>query len=279
MTEPLPHTHLGPHRISRLIAGANTINGGSHLTRFINAHMRRYFTAERVLAFLSDCERAGINTWQSGAVNLDLYAQHRRMGGQLQYISLAADSPDDPDLIKRIAESGAIAIAHHGEATDRLFKAGELGSIRPFLARVRDAGLQVGVSTHMPAVVEAVESSGWDVDFYMTCVYERHRTREELISLLGHVPVPLREVYLEDDPPRMFRAMQQTPKPCLAFKILAAGRLCDRQETVEQAFRDTFSQIKPSDAVIVGMYPEFEDQVALNTGYTCRFSELSRRVQ
>ena len=98
---------------------------------------------------------------------------------------------------------------------------------------------------------------------------------QELKDLLGHVPLPVREVYLEEDPPRMFSAMRATSKPCLAFKILAAGRVCDRQESVEQAFESTFRQIKPNDAVIVGMYPEYEDQAAINADYVRRFSGLS----
>jgi aminoglycoside phosphotransferase (APT) family kinase protein len=127
----------------------------------------------------------------------------------------------------------------------------------------------------MPAVVDYVESKGWDVDFFMTCVYERHRSAEELRALLGHVPIPVGEVYLEEDPPRMFEAMRRTPKTCLAFKILAAGRLSEAQETVERAFRETLRQIKPTDAVIVGIYPEYEDQVALDAGYVRQFSTLS----
>jgi hypothetical protein len=73
----------------------------------------------------------------------------------------------------------------------------------------------------------------------------------------------------------MFEVMRQADVPCLAFKILAAGRLCDRQEWVERAFEDTFRQIKPNDAVIVGMYPEYEDQPAINADYVRRFSHLS----
>ena len=34
----------------------------------------------------------------------------------------------------------------------------------------------------MPAVVDAIESKGWDLDYYMTCVYERHRSEAELRS-------------------------------------------------------------------------------------------------
>ena len=269
--DDLPQIAFGPHRISRLILGANPINGGSHLSRFVNQQMRRYFTPERVLELLRACQEAGINTWQSGPQNLDLYRHHRQQGGRLHYISLAMDDPEDPDVITRIVEAGAIAIAHHGEVTDVMFKSGQIDRLPSFLRRVREAGVLVGISTHMPAVVDYVEDKGWDVDFYLTCVYERHRTREELKAMLGYVPIPVPEVYLEEDPPRMFAAMQRT-------RILAAGRLCDRQEMVEQAFETTFRQIKPNDAVIVGMYPEYEDQVRLNSGYVRRFSDLSTRT-
>jgi hypothetical protein len=270
-TAAMPQIALGPYRLSRLIAGANTINGGTHLSRFLNLHMRRYFTPERVLGMLDDCQREGINTWQSSPGNLDLYGQHRQRGGQLQYISLAWDDPKDPDALDRLAAAGTIALAYHGEMTDVLFKRGQIDQIRDYLARIRDRGFQVGVSTHMPAVVDYIESAGWDVDFYMTCVYERHRTREELKALLGYVPIPIPEVYLEEDPPRMWQAMRQTTRPCLAFKILAAGRVCEKQETVERAFAETFAHIKPNDAVIVGMYPEFEDQVHLNADYVRKY--------
>jgi hypothetical protein len=178
-------------------------------------------------------------------------------------------------MIEELASAGTIGIAHHGEVTDLFWKEGRIEAVREYCARIRDAGVMVGVSTHIPAVVDHIVSQGWDVDFFMCCVYERHRSRQELKALLGDVPVPVKEVYLEGDPPRMFAAMRQTEKPCLAFKILAAGRLCDRQEWVEQAFEATFRQIKPNDAVIVGMYPEYEDQAAINAAYTRRFGPLS----
>jgi len=274
----LPTIPFGPYRLSRLILGANPINGGSHLSRFVNMQMKRYFTEERVLDLLHRAEVEGINTWQSNHRNLDLYARHRAEGGRLYYISLAYDDPNDPDMVERILNVGAIGIAHHGEYTDQFFKKGRLEEVRLWLERTRERvggrPVLVGVSTHMPAVVEAIEAAGWEVDFYMTCVYERHRTREELKALLGHVPIPLREVYLEEDPPRMFAAMRQTSRPCLAFKILAAGRLCESQAMVEQAFAETFRQIKPNDAVIVGIYPEFEDQVRLDADYVRRYGAV-----
>jgi len=267
----MPSVPFGPVQVSRLVLGANPINGGSHLSGFVNRQMKRYFTEENILALLRRCEELGVNTWQSGEVNLDLWRRYREAGGEMHFLALAADSPADPEQVTRLAQAGVLGIAHHGEVTDSLFKTGRLAEARQFCKTLRDAGVQVGVSTHMPAVVETIEEQGWDIDFYMTCAYERHRTREELLELLGHVPIPLREVYLESDPPRMYAAMRSTPKPCLAFKILAAGRLSDSAEQVEAAFRSTLEGIKPQDAAIVGIYPEYRDQVAEDVALTIRY--------
>jgi len=67
-------------------------------------------------------------------------------------------------------------------------------------------------------------------------------------------------------------AINQTERPCLAFKILAAGRLSERQSWVEQAFRQTFQSIKPTDGVIVGIYDRYSDQPAEDATLTRRFA-------
>jgi hypothetical protein len=269
----LPHIRLGPHSISRLICGANTFNAGSHMSVFLNAEMRAYFTPQQVLRTLRHCQAVGINCWQAVMSNLEIYRRFVDEGGTMHFISLDDASSDSVDAL---AAAGCIAIAHHGETTDQLFKAGKLGDVRDYLKKVRDAGLQVGVSTHIPDVVDAIESAGWDIDFFMTCVYERHRSAEQLQKLLGHVPLPVGEVYLADDPPRMYRAIRQTPKPCLAFKILAAGRLSDRPQTVEAAFAQALASIKPTDAVIVGIYDRYSDQPAENAALVRRFAPAGR---
>jgi len=272
----LPQISLGPYKISRLICGSNCFNGGSHLSIFVNYEMRAYYTDEQILKTLRCCEQVGINAWQgSGPRNAQLYRRLRQMGSQMHYLAIDVG---DEHSIRSLREAGCIAIAHHGERTDQLFKAGRLDQVQQYLKKVRDAGLLVGVSTHMPAVVEEIESRGWDLDYYMTCVYERHRSKEELEKLLGQAPIPVGEVYLPMDPPRMFQAIQATRRPCLAFKILAAGRLSDRKSWVEEAFRQTFENIKPTDAVIVGIYDRYSDQAAENAEYVRRFSHLSKAL-
>jgi len=270
----LPQIQFGPYSISRLVCGANPFSAGSHLSVFVNHEMRSYYTPEQVLKTLRRCEEVGINLWQAHGNNHELYRRHREQGGKMHYISLGAG---DPTFIKTLADAGGIGIAHHGEVTDRMFKGGEIDQMHEYLKRVRDAGLLVGVSTHMPDVVDTVESKGWDIDFYMTCVYERHRSAEALEKLLGQAPIPVGEVYLPGDPPRMFRAVQNTKRPCLAFKILAAGRLSDRRSWVENAFRDTLAGIKPNDGVIVGIYDRYTDQPAENAEYVRRFGSNRQR--
>lgn len=277
VTNDMPQIAFGEHFVSRLIAGSNPINGGSHLSRFVNMQMKHYFTTEKTLEHLTQCGQLGINTWQSSSVNLDLYRRLREQGVSMNFISLAENTEDEPLMLESIVAAGAIGIAHHGEVTDKYFKSGQMNLVREYCKRIRETGVQVGISTHMPDVIKHILNEDWDVDFFMCCVYERHRTREELMKLLGNVPIPISEVYIENDPSRMFEVICQTHKTCLAFKILAAGRLCECQETVEQAFKSTLQQIKPNDAVIVGMYPEYENQAAINTQYVKQFSHLSSK--
>jgi hypothetical protein len=121
-----------------------------------------------------------------------------------------------------------------------------------------------GISTHNPAVVEAVEEKGWNNDFYMTCFYCVSRLPEEFQKEFGVAAVG--ETYVASDPPRMCKLIRQLNKPCLGFKILAAGRRCKSRQEIRACFEFAFQNIKPTDAVIVGMFPKFSDQITENVG-------------
>jgi len=257
---------LGGQKISRLITGSNTINAGSHLSHLVNRSMEEYFTEENTIDYFARCSEQGINLFQgSNARDFELWEGSKQPGETRHFISLIQEAKDkNPGTLEYAKKNKFLGVAHHGEVTDRMFKNKELDKIEDFLKRIRDSGLQVGVSTHMPDVIDYVEEKGWDIDFYMACVYERHRSAEDLKKMLGYVPLPVREVYIEEDPPRMYKMIRQTERTCLAFKILAAGRLCDMQQLLEKAFQDAFAGIKPKDAVIVGMFPKWTDQIAIN---------------
>lgn len=65
----------------------------------------------------------------------------------------------------------------------------------------------------------------------------------------------------------MLETIRATPKPCLAFKVLAASRLCASQESVRRSVWDAYAGIKPTDGVIVGLFPKYLDQVKLDLEY------------
>lgn len=150
-----------------------------------------------------------------------------------------------------------------GEVVDVAFREGKMDTVRDWCKLVRDLGVQVGVGTHKPEVIELVEQQGWDVDFYAGCVYNRTRTVDELKQILNGQELEMpQEVYLQGDPARMYKVMRQTTKPCFAFKILAAGRIAD--SGVERAFRTAFASIKTNDGVFVGTFPQRKDEVKEN---------------
>jgi hypothetical protein len=99
----------------------------------------------------------------------------------------------------------------------------------------------------------------------MCCLYYLTRPRPEFQKLLGK-DLPLGEIYLPSDPPRMFKVIQSVKKPCLVYKVLAAGRRVNTPAEVRQCFETALTNIKPTDALIVGMYQQFGDQVAEDAG-------------
>lgn len=269
----LPTVALGssPHRVTRLISGGNPLCGNSHFSDAMNADMRDYFSADQVVAYLNQLQATGINTLQArGDYHRILYwlELFRRQGGQLHWIAQTASEMSDVFRnIRVLAAAGAIGIYHHGTQTDRLWLEGRMDDVRDYLACMRDTGVQVGLGTHTPEVIEYAEEKGWDVDFYMACFYNINRQPRES-ALVAGASAAADEEFVDEDPPRMCRVIRQTPRTCLAFKILGASRCCASQADVAAAFRFAFENIKPIDAVVVGMFPKYDDQIRLNVQYT-----------
>ncbi|MCI0745884.1 MAG: hypothetical protein L0Y58_10805 [Verrucomicrobia subdivision 3 bacterium] len=262
----LPTVKLGPHQVTRLIIGGNPIYGHSHFNRILSQYMVAWHTPERVLELLKHAEANGINTWQNSYAertlsDLDAY---RAAGGKMHWLSLGKPDWDQkPHLIEEAARRKPIGIAPHGALGDRLHRERQTDVLLTLLKRIRDTGVLVGLSAHNPVLIELAEEKNWPVDYYMCCLYYLTRPRDELRKLLSG-EAPLGEIYLESDPPRMYKAIKATRKPCLAYKVLAAGRKVENPGQIKDAFKTAFQNIKPTDAVIVGMFQQLSDQVAHN---------------
>ncbi len=259
----LPKVRFGDKEISRLVIGSNQFYGVSHFNKVFDRMMADWNTPDRVCQTLLQCQQNGVNAYQHlhrdrPMADLDLF---RSQGGQMHLIAVDIEMRPVEETVKR---SGAMALYHHGEITDVLFRNGQMDKAQEYTKKLRQAGVRVGVGTHKPEVVEYVEEHGWDVDFYVLCAYNRTRTSEEIRKLLGVLPVPASELYLETDPPHAYEVARKTSKTCFLFKVLAAGRAARFPEDVDKAFKLAFDSIKPQDCIVVGMYPRFHDEVKDN---------------
>jgi len=270
----LPTVPFGPVEVTRLIVGGNPFCGNSHLDEAMSREMREYYTAENVVAALRDCEAAGINAVQArGDYHRVLHWMElfRREGGQLHWIAQTASEMHDVfQNIRVLAAAGAVGVYHHGSRTDSLWKEGRIDEVEDYLKCMRDCGVQVGLGSHIPEVFEYAEERGWDVDYYMTCLYNLSRDDRESALVSGSQAAAAGEKFLEEDPPRMMQIVQATDRMCLVFKILAASRKCGSQEEVAAAFRYAFENMKAGDAVVVGMFQKHLDQASANVEHARR---------
>ena len=248
--------------ISRLVLGVNPFYGFAHYNGILAKTMKEWYTPDRVCSVMHQCIRFGINTMNY--VHLDRgpedLARFQAEGGKMQLIIQVTSKADAEMLVKTLKP---LALQRQGEVVDDAWQSGKMETVKEWCKKARDLGVLVGVGTHIPEVIAYVEEKGWDVDFFSGCVYNRRRTADEQKQVLNGESIEMpHELYLKSDPARMYRVIRQTRKPCFAFKILAAGRVPDNG--IEQAFRTAFESVKPTDAVYVGMFPKFKDEVREN---------------
>jgi hypothetical protein len=258
----VPKMKFGGAEISRMVLGVNPFYGFAHYNNNFSVAMKEWYTQDKVCAIMHQCNRYGINAFNY--VHLDRapqdLARFQAEGGKMHLVIQVTAGVDASMLVKTLKP---LALQRQGEVVDKAYQNGEMNTVKEWCKQVRDLGVLVGVGTHKPEVIAQVEEEGWDVDFYSGCVYNRTRTAEEWKKALnGEMLEMPGDIYLQSDPPRMYRVMRQTRKPCFAFKILAAGRIPD--SGVDQAFRTAFESIKPIDGVYVGMFPRVKDEVKEN---------------
>lgn len=272
MPNTIPTVPFGHYNISRMIVGGNPFSGNSHVSREMDEEMMDYFTTDNVKKTLRGCEAQGVNAMQLRADKhiTRIIREYRQEGGKMQWI--AQTCPELGDFgggVRGAMNFAPIAIYHHGTVADNLYKEGKIDEIKRRLAVIRETGALVGLGTHMPELVEYSEEHGFDVDFYMTCVYNLSKVQRESSAVTGVANQG--EPFDEEDRAIMYKTIRSTPKTCLAFKILGATRRSATPADTEAAFAEAFANIKPTDAVVVGMYPKYADQAKEN-------AEIVRRV-
>lgn len=248
----LPTIKLGEYEVTRLIIGGNPFSGNSHVSAELSWEMTSYYTMPRLQETLDEAWRCGINTIQSRGDRhqMRMMLEHHLSGGQMQWIAqTATEFADIRANIALITGFGPIAIYHHGTHVDNAWHRGEIGTTADIVKTIKDTGLPAGIASHIPEVIEYAEEHEWETDFYMASFYD-----------------PTHD-YPHSEPPRMTAVIRQVRKPCLGFKIMAASRNCGSDAEVRAAFKYAFDNIKATDAVVVGMFQKYNNQVAQNAEF------------
>ena len=260
----LPEVSLGNVKVSRLMVGGNPFSGNSHRTTELSEEMLDYYTTERIKADLWECERCGITAAQlrgDGHIRR-LLREYWNEGGKIKW--LAQSAPEMADFathVKQVKSWGASAMYIHGGVADGLFSEGRASELHEQLKLLRDQGIPIGLGAHRPQLVEEAESQGWDLDFYVCCFHNLSRTPHESFLATGRVSD---ERFVPDDPARMCHTIRHVAKPVVAFKVFGAGRRCDTPDGAREALEFAYGNIKPTDAVTVGVFTKHSNQIAEN---------------
>ena len=267
---PADTVKFGRMSVSRLVIGHNPVCGNSHWSDELNRDMASYFSADNVVALYKRAEDLGLKTLivRGDYLRLGHLELYRRAGGAMNVICQTASEMHDVFRnIRVIAAAGAEGIYHHGTQTDRFWLTGQIDKTNDYLKCMRDAGVAVGLGTHMPQVVDYAMQHHWDVDFFMCCFYNIGNGELRQSAIVAGGAGYGGEHYDDKDRDKMCATIRSIDKPVLAFKILAANRKCATQDDVREAYRYAYAHIKVTDSVCVGFFPKYLDQIALGIKY------------
>lgn len=249
----LPQVDFCGLKVSRLVLGANPFGGFSHQNQVRDEQMRRYYSVERILETWQLAEDAGINTMITNNESpnvVEAVKTYNSMNGKLQWIAQVncLQNPDMLSAIDEVIRIGCKAIYFHGAKVDDAYLRQDAEQLLSWCSYVRAAGIPVGVAGHAPEAHLWVDSLDM-VDFHAVCFFNcgsLHVGRGDRFDLSDIFPAT--------------QCIQQIKKPCIAYKIMGAGRI-DARMALEYAF----ANIKPADVVNVGMYRgDQEDMVEMN---------------
>nr|MDD6336522.1 hypothetical protein [bacterium] len=264
IANPLPTITIGGAQITRMIMGGNIISGTSHLTPQLDQEMEDYYTTENIKKALRRCEECGINTvaLRTDKHIMRVLREYWNEGGQLQWMAqTASEMISFRGNVNATMNYNPVAFYHHGSITDNLMQEKKYDVLKEHFKILRDTGKPYGMATHNPDYIRYADEH-FDVDFYMACVYNLTKIEHVSSAILGRSNEG--EHFDDADIPLMYKAIQETKRPCFAFKILGATRRCGSPAEVRGCFQEAFDTIKPTDAVMVGMFQRDKDQIAEN---------------
>ena len=268
----IPVTNFFGTEVTRLILGDNPFNGHSYINDIHSGEeMLNYYTANECVRALFEAEENGINTYMALAdpFILRVIRQYRNEGGRM-HIAFQSYPPVDLEInISQMMKCSPIAIYHQGGTLDYMYETGHIDELHKRLEQIRSSGVITGMGTHVPETLLQAEKENWDVDFYMTCLYNARKTqRGQQSGFITGKPKEL--VFYHEDRLLMFEAIQAVSKPCIAFKIFAGGQLfykkskAEISSLAEAAIKEAYENIKSNDMICIGVFQKEKNQIMEN---------------
>ncbi|MEK6794464.1 MAG: hypothetical protein AABZ39_06790 [Spirochaetota bacterium] len=238
----IPQVSFCGLQISRLILGANPFGGFSHQSKERDAAMVAYNTVERIKETWARAEKAGITTMITNNETphvIQAVREYRAEKGALQWIAQinCRTKPNMEAAIDEAVEIGCKALYFHGALTDDAYARKDDKQLRSWCDHARKRGVPAGLAGHSPDAHRWAYDNGI-ADFHVVCFFN-----------CGSLHAGKGHKFRLADMAEAVRAIQYIKKPCIGYKIMGAGRIDPRM-----AFEYAFENIKPTDAVNVGMH-------------------------
>lgn len=266
-------------QITRLIAGDNPVNGHTYIPEIITKDdLLGYHTEEKVLEAMRDSIQYGYNTWMPLGNDFMLRAiYHHQMTEEkpLEWIFQSFAPIDFAVNLRMMAEAKPLGVYHRGTDTDGFCEAGQFDILKDRIKMIKDYGIKAGLGTHVPETVLRAEYEDWGCDFYVACLHNS-RKRGEAAPSAFVTGKPKELVFYNEDRPLMYAAIREVKKPCIAFKLYAGGQIfrglpADQwPAAAEQAMRETYANIKPTDIACTGFFQRDHNQLKENADLAAR---------
>ncbi|MCM8816933.1 MAG: hypothetical protein NC913_05420 [Candidatus Omnitrophica bacterium] len=264
----IPQVDFLGFKISKLILGSNPFSGFSHQTPQMDEEMLDFYTAEEIKKAWDQAQNCGINGFCArGDRHILRIAREYYNEGRVKEFHWFVQTA--PEFLSFQANVSMIVnskfkpsfIYHHGGQLDNLLMEGKKQLVKDQLKMIRDAGYPTGMASHQPEFIEMAEEENWDVDFYLTCFFNlTGRGKSGLTAIVGSQG----EIFDMTDPPKMCQIIKKVKKPCVAYKIFGAGRLCKNRTQIKSALKFAIENIKQNDLILFGVFQKTKNQIKEN---------------
>jgi uncharacterized membrane protein YphA (DoxX/SURF4 family) len=258
----LPRGKIGPHEISRLVAGGNLVGGWSHARDLIytDSLFKAYNTEKKVYETLMLAEQAGINTINIGFPTNALLAKYKKAtGSKIKVISQIHPDLEKNDYfvnIDKAIDFGVDIVQIQGNQVDWLVRDNRIDVVEKMLDHIRKQGYTAGLASHTVDALIACEEHGIVPDYYMKTMH--HDNYWSAHPMENRVPFEVDgKNYLDHNkfhnncfclfPDRTVEFVNRATVPVMGFKVLAAGAI-EPKDGFNWAFKNG------ADFICVGMF-------------------------